>query len=248
MEKTDNKNTKQVISENEKGAKNLLNSKSIKNKNVIEYNDFLPIIGDNNILVKDQTSDSYSSKKREKLAKETIFPSKLIHIKNELEFNHLHLPDVLVEIFSASKVHVSLTKQDSNWIINKIHSKNAYFRAYFYHKILEILENNRLLLEIERSDIKKIDLTLNFLKKSSLDEEIGIYKNIIIEDNHIFFDFQYIQKPKKYEIIQGGLNVIALGEQLKEAVFPKEYENLPEIIELKKSKAFLTDLYNVKIK
>ncbi len=181
---------------------------------------------------------------RSNIAKEIKIMSEHAQIKQELEFNHFYLPEILMKMFESATIKAAIQKKNTaEWIVNKVQGKNSYFRAYFYEFLNEIIRNKQVINYLNAHKIQTVNFTFIYNKKYSLDENIGLNKQINIENNQIIYQFNQIEKPKGYDVIQGGVNLFALKDHILEAVSPTEFDRLPDIKKLKTSQAFYADIY-----
>lgn len=242
--------TKKQVDSISKGKKQLLKNKQFR-ENIIQdkvkkfsYNDFLPNSSDKFKLLQEIELELPQKLEKTKAAIELQRQSNLIHILKDLDFNYSYLSEILIENFSSAIVTATLIYKENFWHISRIHSKNAYFRAYFYKILQNVIEDKVIKKKLSDQNILKINFMIIYQKKYSLDEEIGLKKQIKIENDHIIYQFSMFEKPKGYDLIEGGVNLFAAAKHFAEAVSPTEIDQFAEIKQLKKLRAFHENINN----
>lgn len=228
-----------LINKNTKRKTEIILDNNIKKK--LSYQDLFPNFSEKAQIVNEIARDDHHI--QSKSSKEIKVLTKLAQLKQELELNHLYLPEVLMKMYQTAKINGAIRKKNTEWIVNKIQGKNSYFRAYFYEFLNELITNQNLLKQLNEHKINSVSFTFVYNKKYSLDEEIGLNKQINIENDQIIYHFNLIEKPKGYDVIEGGVNFFALKDHIFEAISPTEFDLKPEINKLKSSQAFYSDIY-----
>ncbi len=153
--------------------------------------------------------------------------------------NELQIPMVLRRTFHAAEVKLKAQKStNGQWEIILIKGENPYFRAFVYEAFKKELLSSAFKNSLDKSTLNSLSFTFNYLQLKSLDEpsyevETGAAGNtmsvLVVEK----------LKPDEYMMIAGGINIIGIATYAYIKLFPPEYAHDPQILELKKSYAFL---------